>query len=1093
MLVTSQKEQALAVLHEMVPPQVRDLCVMLAAGDNSGSGALERTLTALSDHAATVHQEQLEASIRDLQQRRMLLLRQRAELEEDIRRLRETETIVHEPAPGYRGTLVELTYLVAQGEQRHRWMPTPAPDAPGDFPLGVGLFSQLRDLLRTMSPERVARTRQWFPDSAAVPDAEGFAERIARIKAGAAATSVLDPIGEAVAHLSVNALERIEHLVQDAANCLHHLGLGPSATQWQRGDWRIRALANALSRRNARQWERIAASAIAAQKNLDAALGLESVDISRLHPQEYATLANAARAWRDHLESGQQPRKLFPPEVQVRVKPLLARCTISGSPPVTVEDLNRVITVLEAATTAEEIDALWRGVKVRAESAPLAERLERQAARAGALGHVVRFGTLRDEIDRELLAHGVRILLGTEAEWDAFITAIASARARIHLAAEVQALDDLSETLTSRGTDTPAPEVEALRAAVRARDSTAYATAYQRFSIAQQERADQATLKRLFAEINAAHPKLARTLAEDPDNARWDDPADVAQAWAWAVAAAFCEHHRAHGRDQQLGDELAATESRLLTVTGDLAGAHGWLHFLTRLDERQRRALAHLRSHLTAVGSGEGRYADRSRAAVRGAMTTARDAVPAWIMPLHQVVENLPAEPDSFDVVIVDEASQVGLDGLFLLWLAPRMIVVGDNKQCVPGYSGDVQQKLFDRIDEYLPDLPLEERHMFRPEMNLYELLSARFPKVVRLTEHFRSMPEIIGWSSEQFYNRSLVPLRRFGADRLDPLQVRFVHGAYQEGRQDKIHNPIEAKEIVDKLQEMVDDPRYERRSFGIITLQGSEQARRIERLIAQTLPPPILEKHKIRVGKPADFQGDERDVILLSMVVVTPGKIFKRLDDQRRFNVAASRARDQMWLFTSVAPDRLKQDDLRTSLLTYMAAPPSTAEFQAAVDVSDVRADSPHPAFDSLFEQRVYLRIHERGYALVPQVPVGAKRIDLVVYGSRGQLAVECDGDHWHNSAEQQRADIRRERELVRAGWQFWRVRESDFAHDPDAALAPLWTALAARGIEPGTHLPPHHAETLQAPSWTPIELPSSDQEDDTGETEEDEEDIAS
>ncbi|HEU5354878.1 MAG TPA: AAA domain-containing protein, partial [Actinocrinis sp.] len=662
-LVTSQKEQALAVLHEMLPPQVRDLCVMLAAGDNSGSGALERTLTALSDHAATVHQEQLEASIGELEQRRMLLLRQRAELEEDIRRLRETETVVHEPAPGYRGTPVELTYLVAQGEERHRWMPTPAPHAPADFPLGVGLFSQLRDLLRTMSPERAARTRQWFPDPAAVPDAEDIAERIARIEAGAATTSVLDPIGEAVARLNLNALERIEHLVQDAANCLHHLGLGPSAAQWRSGDWRTRALADALSRRNARQWERIAASAATAKKSLDAVLGLESVDISRLHPDEYATLANAARAWRDYLESGQQPRRMFPPDVQVRVKPLLTRCTISGSPPERVEDLNRVITVLEAAVTADETDALWRGVKVRAEAAPLAERLERQAARASALGHVGDFGTLRDEIDRELLAHGVRILLGTEAEWDAFIAAIASARARIHLAAEIQELDDLSDTLTPRGADTPAPEVEALRAAVRARDSAAYATAHLRYSAAQRERADQAKLLQLFAEMNTAHPKLARMLAEDPDNTRWDDPADVAQAWAWAVAAAFCEHNRAHGRDEQLGDELAATESRLLTVTGDLAGAKGWLHCLTRLDERQRRALAHLRSHLTAVGSGEGRYADRSRAAVRGAMATARDAVPAWIMPLHQVVENLPAEPDSFDVVIVDEASQVGLDG----------------------------------------------------------------------------------------------------------------------------------------------------------------------------------------------------------------------------------------------------------------------------------------------------------------------------------------------------------------------------------------------------------------------------------------------
>jgi superfamily I DNA and/or RNA helicase len=65
-------------------------------------------------------------------------------------------------------------------------------------------------------------------------------------------------------------------------------------------------------------------------------------------------------------------------------------------------------------------------------------------------------------------------------------------------------------------------------------------------------------------------------------------------------------------------------------------------------------------------------------------MREARNAVPAWIMPLDVVLETLAPVRDSFDVVIVDEASQASLEDLFLLWLAPRVIVVGDDKQCAP-------------------------------------------------------------------------------------------------------------------------------------------------------------------------------------------------------------------------------------------------------------------------------------------------------------------------------------------------------------------------------------------------------------------------
>jgi very-short-patch-repair endonuclease len=114
------------------------------------------------------------------------------------------------------------------------------------------------------------------------------------------------------------------------------------------------------------------------------------------------------------------------------------------------------------------------------------------------------------------------------------------------------------------------------------------------------------------------------------------------------------------------------------------------------------------------------------------------------------------------------------------------------------------------------------------------------------------------------------------------------------------------------------------------------------------------------------------------------------------------------------------------------------------------VTADQRQDPFDSLFEQRVYLRIRERGYQVTPQWEVNGRRIDLVVTGLKGRLAVECDGEAWHSTPEQRQNDLYREQELKRAGWQFWRVRESEFVWNPEAALEDLWTTLDRRGIRP-------------------------------------------
>jgi very-short-patch-repair endonuclease len=141
------------------------------------------------------------------------------------------------------------------------------------------------------------------------------------------------------------------------------------------------------------------------------------------------------------------------------------------------------------------------------------------------------------------------------------------------------------------------------------------------------------------------------------------------------------------------------------------------------------------------------------------------------------------------------------------------------------------------------------------------------------------------------------------------------------------------------------------------------------------------------------------------------------------------------------------------------------------AEPLTDVSPDEPHPAFRSLFDQQVFCRVAGKGFHVTPQVQVNGRAIDLVITGARGRLAIGCDGQAWPGTPEQHAADLDRERELQRAGWRFWRLRESQFVYDPDAALASLWTTLRKLGI--GKYDPADFVGVASSATvWTPTAL---------------------
>jgi very-short-patch-repair endonuclease len=418
-----------------------------------------------------------------------------------------------------------------------------------------------------------------------------------------------------------------------------------------------------------------------------------------------------------------------------------------------------------------------------------------------------------------------------------------------------------------------------------------------------------------------------------------------------------------------------------------------------------------------------------------------RHAIPVWIMPLYRIAEQVEMEPGAFDVAIIDEASQTGPDGLILHYLAKQCIVVGDDKQISPEAVGIDQESVGSLIRQHISDLPFSER--LRPTCSLFEQTDIRFGNRVTLTEHFRCMPEIIRFSNDLCYQDTpLIPLRQYAPEHLPPIQARFVIDGYRDGSsQDAINRP-EAAAVAKTVIDCLGDARYSRKPFGVICLQGRAQAQLIQNMILDKLGAGPFKDPNVRLlcGDPYSFQGDERDVVFLSMVASVegnhhPGALVRNAFRQR-FNVAVSRARDQLWLFHSVREAELHANCMRRRLLQFCYKPGDPLTDLAGKHDSDIERD-------------IASALLGEGFRVIPQYPVAGYWIDLVVEDNIRRLAIECDGDWWHGP-DRYDHDMTRQRMLERCGWHFIRVRGSVFYANRAQTIAELIRAIRDYGIAP-------------------------------------------
>lgn len=572
-------------------------------------------------------------------------------------------------------------------------------------------------------------------------------------------------------------------------------------------------------------------------------------------------------------------------------------------------------------------------------------------------------------------------------------------------------------------------------------DLAAYTEAYTYLCRLTEQAANYRKRNELLDKVSRVAPTWADFIKAKRDVHGYDTPpGKVQNAWIWRQLNDELDR-RAALNVADIQNQIATTSDQLRKTTGQLIEKRSWASQIRRINDKQRLALQGWKMIVKKIGKGTGARAPKLKAEARKLMPDCQSAVPVWIMPLARLVDNFNPCTNKFDVVIIDEASQADLMSLIAVYMGKQIVVVGDDEQVSPLGVGQKLEELQSLIETMLQGIP--NKVLYDSTFSIYDLAMTILQPVC-LREHFRCVPEIINFSNRLSYDWKIRPLRDTSSIKVKPHVIDYrVEGAISNG---KVNNE-EALIIASLVIACTQETEYDNATFGVISLVGEEQALYIDTLLRRYLEPTVYAKRKIHCGNSAHFQGDERDVVFLSMIDTNEsnGSLTMRGPGQlglykKRYNVAASRARDQLWVIYSLNPEiDLKDGDLRLQLIQHAKDPNSFAREREKV----------FEQTESDFEKKVAGILMDAGYKVIPQWKVGSFRIDMVVEGNGKRLAVECDGDKWH-TLDNLQDDLNRQAILERLGWSFVRIRGTQFYRNPEQAMESVFERLNNMTISP-------------------------------------------
>lgn len=471
------------------------------------------------------------------------------------------------------------------------------------------------------------------------------------------------------------------------------------------------------------------------------------------------------------------------------------------------------------------------------------------------------------------------------------------------------------------------------------------------------------------------------------------------------------------------------------------------------------------------------------------------DLKPCFLMSPLSVAQFLPASSAIFDVVIFDEASQIPMeDAVGAIARGKQLIVAGDPKQLPPtiffkNHSDD------DSSEDNIVEL----------ESLLQECLSDGFYQS-HLLWHYRSRDEsLISFSNAHYYDNSLWTFPAPTVDIGAAVHFHYVeNGVYH--RTGSRTNPVEAETVVREVVKLLQDPGFNGKSLGIVTFSTAQQTLIEDMLDEERRRHPDIEKffdpaikEPVFVKNLENVQGDERDVIFFSicygrdpagtfLMYFGPLNVDK---GERRLNVAITRAKEQIVVFSSVHADEFNLSN------TTKNGARDLRDFIAFAESGVLGCELPDGdtgEYAGLFEEEVAKFLQSKGYRVEKNIGRSAYKIDLAVvspdHPDRFVLGITCDGDHYRNTRSARDRDKLRVQILEQLGWKLCHVWSPSWWEDRDKSekklLAELEDAIKTESSgtpEPRETLPPDEPEETEVPDDDGDDAPPDEPEAKCGE----------
>ncbi|CAM2065283.1 AAA family ATPase [Sulfidibacter corallicola] len=358
------------------------------------------------------------------------------------------------------------------------------------------------------------------------------------------------------------------------------------------------------------------------------------------------------------------------------------------------------------------------------------------------------------------------------------------------------------------------------------------------------------------------------------------------------------------------------------------------------------------------------------------------EVFPVWLMKLSDLSEQLPLFPGMFDLAIIDEATQCDMASCVPVFQrARRLMVVGDPHQLrhLSFVARDTQARLGQRFG-----LTVEQIERFdyrqRSMLELAEVVQGDTERAARpffLNEHFRSEPPIIAFSNREFYGQGLhVMTEKPGISHGCALEIVTCAGT--RGKDGT--NPVEAERLLTDLETLVAsaEVRATAPSIGILA-PFRKQADYLAGCLQERLPMDVTRRHRIFVGTAHSFQGQERDLMFLSLTLCPDyhSASLRFLERGGVLNVAVTRARARQSVYASLETSHLPEHSLLRRYLWH-----GRAATPIEKNGSGVAGD--------LFARELRMELEARGFRVSGAVSMAGLVLDMVV--SRGDRSLGLD-----------------------------------------------------------------------------------------------------